>query len=275
MGLDIYLHKCPDLALATAAREAAEAETQAAWDALGEYEDLTEAQKVEGRAKAEEIAKKHGLSDTYGRHASDEEVCNDSAIDPEHMFKVGYFRSSYNGSGIERILRNLSLPTLHDIFQPEDRYEFAPDWSAALERVNDLIARYEAHLQSSVGGVRVMELRPMFDRGVSSEAEALEMYRKEAEREHPADCRSFSKANGEFYLDGLNVRAFITKRYQPPAHGDVIGRRINTRAVYVIYDVEREGKEDWHLTALRIVRETIEFVLAQPDKQHFYLVWSG
>jgi len=121
VGLDIYLKKCPDLAAAKEAERAYEAETAALWKAVGGYDKATEAQLAEIRAKSEEIAKKHGCTGEYDQHASITEFCSsDSTIDPEHLFKIGYFRSSYNGSGIENVLSTRGLPTLHDIFEPTD-----------------------------------------------------------------------------------------------------------------------------------------------------------
>ncbi len=76
-------------------------------------------------------------------------------------------------------------------------------------------------------------------------------------------------------LDGMKVVAVVTKTYEPPPANDPIRRLIDQPSVFLVYEREPSEKEDWYLTALRIVRETIEYVLAQPDKQHYYLVWSG
>jgi hypothetical protein len=69
--------------------------------------------------------------------------------------------------------------------------------------------------------------------------------------------------------------ALVTKKFTPPEESDVIGRLINTPAVFVVYEKEPDEKEDWYLTALKITRETIEYVLAQPDREQYYLSWSA
>ena len=279
MGLDIYVRKCADLDAAKAAEQAAEAEVNALWEAVGSYDAATETQKQEIREKTKTIHAAHGCTGKYDRHATVEELEDmPSKVDPTHMFNLGYFRSSYNEGGIERVMRNLGLPTLHDIFGVTgDEYEIRPDWNAALTRVSQAIDGYADFLASDAGRFRVTNIRPMFDRGVKTEKEALnkflEQMRKNGDR---PEWSNFSNADGEFWMKGIKVHAVITKTYERPRHGDVIGALIGGPSVFVVYEQEREdGKEDWYLTALRIVRESIEFVLAQPDKQHFYLVWSG
>lgn len=279
MGLDIHLRKCADLAAATAAEQASAAEQDANWNAGGGYDSMTEEQKAEVRAKNKEVEKKHGCTGKYGKHHTIEELDEVvSAIDPEHMFKIGYFRSSCNGAGIERVMRRLGLPTLRDIFQPNDEYEFKPDWDEALLRVNKAIEGYQAHLASDMGNFTVTEVRPLWDRGVSSEKDALKLFSEQLASHKPGEgFDHYSNADGEFMMSGMKVHAIITKKYEPPRDGNPISRMLNTPSVFVVYEKTKgdDGKEDWYLTALRIVRESIEYVISQPDRQHFYLVWSG
>jgi hypothetical protein len=263
MGLDIYLKKCPDLAAANAAEQARDEEIEALWEEVGGYNKATEAQRAEIGVKADEIAKKHGCTGYFGDHASITAIdAKASTIDPEHMFKIGYFRSSYNGGGINHVLENIGLPTLHEIFQPNDQYEFKPDWDAALARCNGAIAGYEAHLASPMGKYSAMFVDAINQ--VSNERDALEIFAKEVAREHAPDFRSYSNGQGTFYRDGIKAVGFMPGR-----------SIINTPGMYVVYEKEVHGKPDWYLTALKIVRETIEHVIAQPDSQHFYLTWSG
>lgn len=263
MGLDVYLRKCPDLAVAKAAEQACEAETEALWEAAGGYEKATEAQRDEIRAKSDEIAKKHGCTGKYEQHASITELDEkNSTIDPEHLFKIGYFRSSYNGGGIENVLRKRGLPTLHDIFEPNDQYEFKPDWDAALARCNDAIEKYEAYLAGPLGKYNVMFVDGF--EMISSEERALEIFGQQLDRNRPESFRAYSCREGTFYLNGIKAVGFMQGK-----------SCIDTPGMYVVYEKETDDKPDWHLTALHIVRETIEYVIAQPDRQHFYLAWSA
>lgn len=274
MGLDIYLRKCADREAVRKAEEAHEQFCKTLWAGLT-YDEATEAQREEIARKSRKKAEELGISD-YS-HNSVIEVNEPSATSPGHLFKLGYFRSSYNEGGIERVMRNLSLPTLSDIFGYADEYEFKPDWDLALAQVTKAIDGYSAHLKSDAGRYLVTQVKPYFGHGVETEAQARELVLQAMKRYDGPDFRAFSNRDGEFWLDGLKVVGIVTKKYDPPASSDVIGRIINTPSVFVVYEREKEPEqgEDWYLTALKIVRESIEFVIAQPDRQDFYLVWSS
>lgn len=276
MGLDIYLRKCADLDAAKAAEEAANAEIDALWTAFGGYDAASEAQKEAISAQSEEIAKRHGMTSSHGLHSSIVEFDRkDSQIDPDHMFKVGYFRSGYSEGGIENKLRTLGLPTMTEIFGQTDEYDFKPDWGAALVKVGEAITGYTAHLAGPTGKFSITEVRSLWGFGANDMAEAMKLFEAQITKA-AGGFDSYSNSDGHFWTNGLKVRAVITKTFDPSASAGAIGRLLNSPSVFVVYDKETEdGKEDWYLTALKIVRETIEFVLAQPDKQHFYLVWSG
>ncbi|ATI15710.1 hypothetical protein [Bordetella phage vB_BbrM_PHB04] len=262
MGLDVYLKKCADRAEADRIEDDYEKQSDAFWEAGGGYSNATEEQKVEIRAKCAALAEQLGI-DGY-QHKSRTKIEVDSKIDPEHYFKIGYFRSSYNGGGFDAVMRRFGLPSLGDIMGAGDDYEFVPDWDASLARANDAIAKYEAHLASPVGKYDVLEVSG-FDQ-VGGKEQALAIFAKEIEREHAPGFRSYSNRAGDFYLDGIKAVAVI------PGGRSILGQP----ETYIVYEKESgDGKEDWYLTAIKIVRETCEYVIAQPDRQHFYLVWSG
>lgn len=235
MGLDIYLRKCADLDAAIAAEKASEEEITALWEAVGGYSAATEEQKNEIIAKAEEVATKHGVNGRWGKHSSIQEFDEAaSKIYPDHKFKIGYYRSSYNDGGIERVMRKIGLPGLHEIFEPGEEYNFKPNWDEALTRVNAAITGYEAHLAGPAGKFCVSEIRPLWGFGAADEKAALDLFMEQLDthKDSKGGCDHYSK------------------------------------------DQDGDGKEDWYLSALKIVRESIEYVIAQPDRQHFYLVWS-
>lgn len=267
MGLDVYLKKCADLAVAVAAEEAFEAETE------GIYADDVTDEVRDARLAA--AAAKHGTG-TWGGHASRLSVeAPPSAIDPDHYFKVGYFRSSYNESGIDKVMRKAGLPGLGEIMgAPGDGDDFKPDWDACLVRVNDVIQKYTDFVNSDAGKFYVTEVRPMYEYGAVDEKGALACYLEATSR--PTSFEGgFSNRDGEFFPQGHTLRAVITKKYEAPARGDLLGQLLNRPSVFLVLDKEQTGKEDWHLTALRIVKETIEYVMAQPDRAQYYLSWSG
>ena len=54
--------------------------------------------------------------------------------------------------------------------------------------------------------------------------------------------------------------------------GVIPGSKYGSRVAYVILDGD---PTPWYLQALEIVLETIDYVLAQPDRDTYYLHWSG
>ena len=260
MGLDIYLYRYDNFE-DTEARENKYTEfSEKLWNGAGDYDSLTQEQKDELRNKDKEFAKSLNL-DEWG---TDESTCEQIELDhpdyPNHYFKIGYFRSSYNSSGIERILRNLGVPTLSDIFRDNDEYKFQPDWDAALAKCEVAI-----NLLKEKGAYRVNQVSANIFResSVKSEKDALDIFLKNLEKDRDSDMRSYSNADGEFYLDEpLEVVAMIP------------GKTTLLREQDCVYVVTKSDNE-WYVQALEIVRDTIKHVLSQENKNQYYLHWSG
>ena len=272
MGLDVYLKRYDDFA-DTRAREARyEAGSEAIWAEVGgglKYEQLTDAQKAEARSRTEVLATELGL-DKYGcDETRAETVERPSALHPDHMFKVGYFRSSYNEGGINRVVKASTGKDLYWVFEPpKDEYAFRPDWSRARERALRLLDEYQSALRADAGSLRVFFEAPNSFR---SDAElrancetterALEIFRQTKAK---PNLGSFSNGQGTFFLEKpLQVVALI----------EGIGP-ISERGLYVVHQTDGEDST-WYFQALEIVVETCDYVLAQPNVDQFYLGWSA
>lgn len=266
MGLDIYLKKCSDLPRAIADSEEAERQVDAEWEKLGiEYNQLTDDQKEETRDAARAACaalncNEYGISNLI---IDCPEI--DSAVYPEHLFKIGYWRSSYNSGGINSILTRRGVPNLYDIFNPwlnqGDDYYVRPDWNQALDATNDAIAKLVAFLNSPSGKYDAVECRGI-ERAADA-ADAMRLFTKELANHESGNSRrwaSYSNGIGYFWFDKLNVVAQI----QGPG-----------QTSFLIVEREKTEEPDWYLQALLIVRETIEYVLAQPDSEQYFLGWSG
>lgn len=260
MGLDIYLYKYENFEETTRKERLHEDFSNKLWEGL-EYSELSEEQKEELREKNKAHAKSLGLDEWGSDETGKEKVERKHEKYPDHYFSLGYFRSSYNDSGIERILRNMGLPTLSDVFQHEDeQYHFKPNWEESLKRINSLIEDF-----SKKGAYRVHSVSEnMFrESTVGSAKDALSVFLEEVEKSKEGGPESYSNSNGEFYLDEpLKVIGMI------PGFQNIIGTR---KCVYVI----TESDNIWYIQALEIVRDTIQFVLDQEEKEKYYLHWSG
>lgn len=271
MGLDIYLKWFDNYEETKAIKAEYERLSALNWagrDIDEEYDKLTEREKEDLRNKDKEIATNLGL-DPWGSMKDESKVKSiekDCERYPEHYFKVGYFRSSYNGGGIEKILKNLGLDTLHDIFdydRESEEYYFQPDWEKSLENVKRVIEEFK-----KVPAIRChSESGNIFkEANIHSEGDAIKAYMEQKESFDKREDKSFSSygnSEGTFYMDEpLKVKALI------PGTSDMLGKR---DCVYII----TESDNEWYIQALEIVQETIEYVLAKKDKEKYYLSWSG
>lgn len=256
MGLDIYLYKYENFEDTQKREQQYEKKSESLW--TKDYNATPESEKVEIRQKAKQLAAKLGL-DEDGQDSQKTKIEFDSKTNPEHYFKIGYFRSSYNDGGMNRVLENLGIDGLYEIFEPKDRYEFQPNWAMALPKVSRAIRQLESRpnlrcfdVSENIFGTHSLP---------QSEKEAIDIYMEQKKRTN--SFGSYSNRDGQFFMDEpLKVFALIN------GETNVLGKR---KCVYVVTD----GENTFYLEALKIVKETIEYVLSQPDKEKYYLHWSS
>lgn len=185
---------------------------------------------------------------------------------PDHLFKIGYFRSSYNDGGIERVFtRMLGHNLLYTIFDVDEDNTFRGDWHIVLDRAKDMLAEWKNFLKDKDNlyecyfiGTNIFIKEPI----VTSEHQALEIFKKELHKSK--NLGNYSFREGEFFLkDPLLVEAVI------PGKGILA-----SDGCYLIFKTKQENL-DWYTQAVEIVLETIEYVLRQEDTENYYLYFSG
>jgi hypothetical protein len=290
MGLDVYLYHSTDRKAAKAAEEEYEAKVDAEYEHRGGYGKLTKQDEEELKEFKTKLAEELGCTGEYNQHKSVTKIREDSKLYPEHMFNIGYFRSSYNDGGIENVLRQLKIGGLYEIFDVQrDDYEFTPDWQASLERATESIDKYRAHLASDFGELSIHKFshNPLIDPKElpGDESAALEVFKAQWKRhlEIKAKSPQFDSGNygsreGDFFLgEPLEVLAVINGA-EKSILGSLYGKpdAIELVQYAVVRSRKAEpGKVDWYLQALEITREAIQWVLAQPDPQNYYFHWSS
>lgn len=196
---------------------------------------------------------------------------------PAHLNKIGYFRSSYNSSGFDSVMRALELPTLDAIFDVgNDDYNVMVDWEQAKARAVQLLDQYLALKQSEGPWQYKATLESFFlktkDPLPSSVAEASKHFYNELDRHTkqenntklPAGFRNYIRADGCYWLDGREVFAVIKG---PTTF-------TGTDSVYII--TKRQPDEwEWYQQAIEIIIETCDHVLKQSDPANYSLIWSG
>jgi hypothetical protein len=257
VGLDVYLFKY-NISL----KEAQERETKMnqeideCWAGVktSTTEEKRKANELKAEEKSKKIRQKYGADEDY--NFKDIITVNEpSKIFPEHYFKIGYFRSSYNGSGINRVLSNLGLGDLYTIFpHANDNYAFQPNWSESLALAKKVLKEFKAAPKYCVGHEFTIDR-------VNSPEEAMRVFRSEQESYKNLKSKyNYSNRRGSFFLESpLSVRGII-----PGDKG----------SVYIVTEMDKEGIE-YCEEALAIVIETIEYVINSGEASKFYLHWSS
>lgn len=199
----------------------------------------------------------------------EETVELDSSKYPDHLFKVGYFRSSYNRAGFNYVVKMLTGKDLYSLFPDAsmDNYDFtlsAEGWARARAATEALLAKLRTAIEEA-GRLSVLEVC-MYAHAepAKTEREALDTFKaKLASHTESALFDAFSCSEGTFYLgDPVKAKAFI-----PGVNA--IGRP----CVFVVH--EADDPYTWYAEALEIVLETVNHVLADDDPGAFRLMWSG
>jgi len=250
MGLDVYLYHWQNFEEDVKIEEEYERKCSEIW----ETEEENKARKL-----CEELKKKMGLVG-WGEVPRKSKIELPSKKYPDHLFKIGYFRSSYNCNGFNNVMSRVGLPTLYDIFNVKrgDDYHILPNWKESLERANKAIEAFKAFLRKPISKYQAVYCSSI-DK-VKSEREALKVFEEELKRNKHY---SYMSRKGDFYF-GKPLKVY----------GVIQGEGFLNEGVYLIYEVDKEFY-NWYFQALEIVKETIEYVLNNPKEGKYVMVWSS
>lgn len=272
MGLDIYLYRY-DISQELAA------EQDKAWEKISSElfdrhyayakregrECLNDAERKTWMAEEKETALRSGRLES-GDNPAVVRIKQDSAEYPKHLFKLGYFRSSYNSGGINSILDNRIGEDLYSILGlDQDEYVQQPDWSSALARVNEAIVHFKAFVAKNPYSLIDVGPNPFDTEFPKDERAILALVEKEFSKEDTLDFKEYSNRHGYWCKTGITVVGAVNG----------LGS-FNKPTTYLV--VKREGAEDgfeWYIEALSVVRETLEWVLKQENPEKYFLHVSG
>lgn len=188
-------------------------------------------------------------------------------LHPDHLFTMGYFRSSYNSGGINHILSDLGTGGLHYIFQPKgDEYEFLPNWGEVTARAKDVLATVERFVKEdkAIGLEFVAWPGHAKDKAPKDAAAARELFLAELKRESPG-IESYSNGLGGFFIkESAKVRAWM------PGTDDWLG--VQRPGVWMVLEQDMT----WYIQALEILIEAASHYALEtiPGKKEFYVTWS-
>ncbi len=187
---------------------------------------------------------------------------------PEHYWKLGYYRSSYNDGGFNTVVSRLTGEDLYSLLDPiSQNYEFIPTRSqlqVCLNRAKSL-QRDFAGLKDRAFSVSSESPFLMGNDSLDTTAEqAIALLNGQLDKRVPDNewGNNFSNRDGAFFLDGLTVLAAVRGK-------DVLKRP----CVHLIYRLEDEGFT-FYSDALDILVESLEAQIALPEGSVSY-AWSS
>lgn len=261
MGLDVFLYWYEDFERIDALEKEYEELSEKNWDAVGvEYEAMTEKQKDEVQERNKSLAFQMGL-DSWGECIEGKkciEIVHDKY--PKHLFKIGYWRSSYNNSGIDSVLRNTIGMSLNQIVEAGDEYIIQPDWNKVLGKMEYAYEKFKEFTEAHPFNVFDESVMSLSKTPPQSGREALDIYIKEKESHKVSSFGAYSSSEGSFWHDeGTEIFAIIP------------GTNFMGACMYFVF------KKDYssYYESFEIMIDTIKYVLNQPDPEKYYLSWSG
>jgi hypothetical protein len=113
-----------------------------------------------------------GMEEDPGEH-----INQDSQEFPEHYFKIGYFRSSYNSGGLNSILNDAIKKDLYWIFQTSQDYYVQPDWKSSRRRAVQVLEEFiNWEKRFSNVGISEIPLGRINTQTVGSKQDALRIF---------------------------------------------------------------------------------------------------
>ncbi|MBA2750247.1 MAG: hypothetical protein H0U45_16345 [Tatlockia sp.] len=271
MGLDVYLKRFENYAASQRLKAEYERRMDLAWEQMANRRNDDEISSQEEEIywqQCQKIARTIGL-DSNGEDPLVQTIRLPSHKYPDHKFKIGYFYSSNNDSGINRILSDAIGIDLHSIFNPLAEEDFQPDWAKARDICLKAITDFTTHIEQHPYGVVPLTFDPYISptqAQITSKALALQKLVAMKEQRTDTQPNNFGGWAGDFFLtEPLEVLAVI-----PGTAGFL--ERPDLPCFYIVF---QHKHLDFYLQALEVVLETIEYVLEQPDIDKYYLDWSS
>ncbi len=203
-----------------------------------------------------------------------------SKVNPDHLFKVDYWRSSYNEGGINHVLENLGIPTLWEIAgvteamvsnawdsdpaKEDDPHngEIHLNWKLVQTNADEAVTLLRAAPDLAVMFEPGVDLRPQ-DGTISSEGQAMDyvlaQLMEHPVKDGPIPFSSWSNAKGFFTHETLAVK------------GIVRGEGFMGAGHYIVYEADAEGRNSY-VESLEIVKESADWALSLDENPG--VIWS-
>jgi hypothetical protein len=281
MGLDVYLYRLTKpQAQIDAENEKWEVQSTRIFNRINKAakaegrKKLTDAEQAEWKRLSRDSAAEFGRviverDDHWPQFNHPDETCIEmpSAKYPDNLFKIGYFRSSYNSGGINVILRENVGTSLSEIMGHDDEeYCFCPDWEASRERAVKALNRLrELDASTKFNAIEIDVFNPF------ATAKPAVAHRAEA----VAIAKAVVDENRE-PSDFMNGKGLFVLKSKPACIAYIAGTTsMGMPTVFGVYEAKPGDVFGWYVKAMEIVVETCDYVLGTGEANKHFLHWSG
>jgi hypothetical protein len=258
MGLDVYLYRyLRDPEEVAAIEKEAEEFSEAAFEEVAGgrgYSQLTEEERERWRARAVAYNAERGLDEWGSLDSASEKIELPSVKYPDHMFKIGYMRSSYNASGLNGVLGSRIGRSLYDVFsEAGDNYVVKPDWERSREVAVAMLADLREHV-AQVGLVQMWDVSLSREPETEGEDAVWALYgrhrdeferRQAAAQDSPFSFTDYGSGEGDFHFsvqDGVRAAIPFVDDQGAAAVGFIIRR--NGRESLLVAALPAEWQTD-------------------------------
>lgn len=288
MGLDVYLRRYENFEDAIRREDEYEKRSSKEWEEAGGYNALDESQRKEVKERTDKIKEELGLN-SYGSVGAPDviEIENNSSKHPNHLFKVGYFRSSYNGSGFNRMLPDLcGHEGLYKIFNNEkEEYYVRPDWDEARKETVIAIEMLKKAMKNKIFRAHSLRNSAFINSARTNNFADVPKNEEEAKNVFMKKFEEWTKDKNDFCGGCFESKEGLFSIKKPlEIYGIINGVSNNILSLLrgetsfepgLFIIMEESDNAKWCLAALEIVLETIDYVLDQCDSNKYYLHWSA
>ncbi len=163
-------------------------------------------------------------------------IAQPSELYPKHVFQVGYWCSSYNNYGINRVLRRVLNTDLYELFFDKSWEEIRENASRTIELLKQEKYDVLEFYNPSDNEIQITDIIKVYKNTINDVRE-----------------REFSTRTAH-YFEGLTVLAIF------PGQDSV--------RVVVPSDFE------YIIQSLEIIKETADFVISRPGRENYELYWK-
>ncbi len=196
-------------------------------------------------------------------------IGTNSTVFPEHPFKLGYFSSADDENSLNEILKLRTGFDLKYIFFGEECSQniIKPVWEDILLRFDNVKKILKETIEEDGWfSFKLFDFTEKNSNSIIGNKNALDIYlNRKKQTRNLKDMSKLITSDGIFYINHSPKILAILKNYN---------EKTNKPSVFVLFEAS-EKQSKYYLEGLEIIRETVEFILNQPNQKDYELHWRS